>query len=107
MKAKTLHEAVPADLAARWETIVAESSKRLFATRNKLRDLVGTRPYKGLPVDEEELYNRWLGIRADKTLSKLLLRDNIKETKDGRKLVPTAFVNQILKSEKRAREGGY
>jgi hypothetical protein len=98
---------IPTDLASRWELIVRETGKRLFTTRNKIREAIGKRPYKGLPVSDEELYNRWLGVRVDKTLCKSVVKDNIKETPDGRKLVPNAFVEQILKAEKRAKEGGY
>jgi hypothetical protein len=107
MEARTERMDIPSDLAARWELIVHETGKRLFTTRNKIREAIGKRPYKGLPVSDEELYNRWLGVRADKTLLTTVIKDNIKETPDGRKLVPNAFVEQILKAEKRAKEGGY
>ena len=105
--AKKLWANVPQELSDRWELIVQEVGKNLYDTRTKTRQAVGTRPYKGLPTDEEELHNRWVSVRHDGEELLTVIRDNMKTSNDGKLLLPNALVAQILKSERRVRSGGY
>lgn len=98
---------VPKGLADRWEALVDEASKRLFAKRKEIQRAVGDRPYRGLPMGEDEMFARWLQIRRDtESLVELLSQNSIAKP-DGHVLVPRKMVEAMVKQEKRARRGGY
>ena len=106
-EATKLWAGVPQELADRWEFIVQEVGKGLYDTRKKMRASIGKRSYRSLPIDEEELHNRWLSIRHSKDELKTVIRDNMKVSPDGKIMLPNELVARVLKSERRARSGGY
>ena len=54
-------------MADRMEYIPKVSAERMFEKLKAFRKVVGERPYKSLPVNKEELTNRYLQIRHDPT----------------------------------------
>ena len=102
---KTRDVIVPKDLASRWELIVQEVSKRLFEQRKLLKTAIGYRPYKGLPVSEEEAYSRYVQVRADPQLLTELLASNLKVQPDGSSLLPRKLIERMSKFEDRYKKG--
>ena len=98
---------VPTEFADRWELIVSEAGKRLFERRNRIKQAVGARPFKGLPVSEDELLGRYGQIRRDPEEMLKLLLENVKVAKDGRVLLPKEFVNKLVEMEGKIKDGGY
>jgi len=98
---------IPIDLADRWELIVREAAKRLFEKRKKIKQAIGPRPYRGLPVSETELLGRYRQIRNDPAAFTNVLAENIKIAKDGRTLLPKDLVSKLVNLETKIREGGY
>ncbi len=105
--AKLLAEGIPPDLASRWETIVEQSADRIFNKREAIKKRIGTRPYKGLPVDNAELLGRWLEIRDDPEALTQLLKENSKFKSDGTVRVSKELIQQITQLEKKIKEGGH
>lgn len=98
---------VPIDLADRWELIVREAANRLFEKRKKIKQAIGPRPYKGLPVSENELMGRYRQIRNDPEALTNMLTENIKIARNGRALLPKDLVSKLIDLETKIREGGY
>ena len=98
---------VPIDLADRWELIVSEAAKRLFEKRKKIKQAIGPRPYKGLPVSETELLGRYRQIRNDPGALTNVLAENVKIARDGRTLLPKDLVSKLIDLETKIQEGGY
>ena len=105
INSKSPNSIIPKDLASRWELIVQEVSKRLFEQRKLLKTAIGYRPYKGLPVSEEEAYSRSVQIRADPQLLTELLASNLKVQPDGSSLLPRKLIERMSKFEARFKRG--
>jgi len=97
---------IPANLADRWELLVSEASKRLKNKRDQISKSIGPRPYKGLPVDENELRGRWMEVRRDVNELFDIFSENVRFTKDGRALLPKKLVESMYKFEGKAVESG-
>lgn len=97
---------IPANLADRWELLVDEAAKRLNNKRKQIKEAIGSRPYKGMPVDENELRRRWMEIRRDPNAIFEVFAENVRFTKDGRALLPNELVNAIYKGEGKIVESG-
>ena len=96
---------VPTELASRWELIVAEAAKRLFAKRKQIMEAIGARQYKGLPQTEGEAFTRWAQVRQDPEGLTKILTDNVKVTQDGQMLFPKELINDMTRYEARYRKG--
>ena len=105
----TVHKGnvVPSDLADRWELIVDLAAKRLFDKRKNVKTAIGARPYRGLPVDENEILGRYSEIRHDPEEMTNLLMENAKIKPDGRVLLPKELIGTMMNAERKLREGGY
>lgn len=101
-----LTKEIPKELADRWDLLVSTTADNLLARRNKLKEAIGARPYKGLPVTEEELGARWSQIRQDVPALVEVLKSNAKYTIDGQVLVPKALVKSMIEQETKRRKGG-
>lgn len=97
---------IPKDLAGRWELIRDFATDRIFAKRKQIKEAIGDRPYRGLPVDETELQARWAQIRNDTEALSEVFQSNAKFRPDGRVLVPKALIEGMVKQEKKRRDGG-
>jgi len=97
---------IPADLASRWELIVDEAAKRLFERRKQLKAAIGTRPYRGLPVTDDELMRRYATIRHDPEAMTNLLVENAQVEPDGKVLLPKELISTMVEAERKLREGG-
>ncbi len=97
---------LPKGVAARWELIVKIASQRLHAKRKQIAEAIGERPYKGLPVREEELTSRWATIRHEQDSLAEVFQSNAKFKPDGRVLVPKALIEGMIKQEKKIKDGG-
>ena len=97
---------IPTGVAARWELIVKLASERLHRKRKQIAEVIGERPYRGLPVREEELDARWAQIRQDTDSLVEVFQSNAKFKPDGRVLVPKALIEGMIKGEKKRRDGG-
>ena len=96
---------VPTELAPRWELIVNESAKRLKAKQDMIKKVIGERPYKGIPIDENELEIRYTQMRDDPDLHKEALKPNLIKTKDGRVLVNKEYIQALINIESKIRKG--
>ncbi len=94
-------------LSDRWELLVDLAAKRLFDRRKKIKEVIGARPYRGLPVSEDEVIGRYNVIRHDPEAMTNLLMENAKVKPDGRVLLPTELVSKMIKAEQKLRLGGY
>ena len=97
---------LPKGVAARWELIVKVAGERLHVKRKQISEAIGERPYKGLPVREEELDSRWAQIRQDTDSLVEVFQSNAKFKPDGRVLVPKALIEGMIKGEKKRKDGG-
>jgi len=91
--------AVPTELAGRWELIVAEAAKRLFAKRKQVLETIGARQYQGLPVSNDKAFARWVQSRQDPETLIKILTDNAKFSDDNRMLFSRALVNKMVELE--------
>jgi hypothetical protein len=98
---------IPNGLADRWELLTKESAKILKNKRDKILTSIGSRPYKGLPVDETELRGRWMQIRKDPNELLNVLAENAKFKNDGRVLLPKKLISKITDYESKLKEGGF
>ena len=98
--------AIPPDLASRWEMIVSEVTKRIFIKRKAMAKAIGQRPYQGLPVEASDLTARWAQIRHDTPALVEVLSGNAKFKKSGEVLVPLALIESMTKEEEKFRKGG-
>lgn len=98
---------VPSGLADRWEILTKETGKILKKKRDKILESIGSRPYKGLPVDEKELRGRWMQVRKDPNELLNILAENAKMKSDGRVLLPKKLMNKIREYETSLKEGGF
>lgn len=98
---------IPEGLADKWDLLVKESSERLKRRRDDIKLAVGERPYKGLPVSENELAKRWAQIQHSPQDLMELFQENARFKKDGTVLVPKELIKAIRKQHKRRQEGGF
>jgi len=82
------------------------ASERLHRKRKQISEAIGERPYKGLPVREEELTARWAQIRHEGDSLVEVFQSNAKFKPDGRVLVPKALIDGMINQEKKIRESG-
>ena len=97
----------PPDLADRWELLTGEVASRTFAKRKDMLKAVGKRPYRGVPVDKDELRGRWMQVRKDTQQIVDMLAENVKMKPDGRVLLPKELIASLISSEASVREGGF
>ena len=96
---------IPSDMAPRWELIVTEASKRIKAKRDTIKIAIGDRPYRGIPVTQEEAETRYLQMRDNAKLQTKSLEENITRSVDGRLLVNKEYIKAIKRMEEKLRRG--
>ena len=96
---------IPADLAPRWELIVTEAAKRIKEKRDTIKIAIGDKPYRGIPVTEEEAEIRYIQMRDNAKLQTKSLEENITMSVDGRLLVNKEYIKAIAKMEDKLRKG--
>ena len=96
---------VPKELAPRWEMIVQEAAKRIKAKRDKIKEVIGERPYQGIPLEDFELEVRLSQMRDNPELQKEALTQNVKKTKDGRLLINKAYLKVLTDYETKIKKG--
>ena len=106
IETKRAPSATPKDIADRWEYTVSTLAKQLQAKRAQIKQTIGARPYRGVPVDEAELLRRYSQIRHDPVALTAVLKENVKFNVDGTALVNKALIEKMTKMEKKLREGG-
>lgn len=99
---KTLSEG----LASRWESMVKFASKRLYDKRKQMLAAIGSRPYKGLPVKEEQILSRFAQIQHDPQALAEVLKQNAMFKEDGRVLIPKDLVTKMKEMTQKLRKGG-
>jgi short-subunit dehydrogenase involved in D-alanine esterification of teichoic acids len=97
---------LPKTLADKWELIVPIVGKKLFDVRATMRQAMGAKPYKNLPVDEAEETKRWNEVRHDADEALRLFEDNVKHKPDGTVLLPKSLVEAIIRQEKARTQRG-
>ena len=95
---------IPKDLASRWETIVETSATGMLDRRTKMLEAVGERPYKGLPVEENERLARYREIREDPLSLVEILKANTRIKEDGRILVKRKLISSMIEMEQQLKE---
>ena len=83
------------------------ASERLFEGRAKIKEAIGQRPYKGLPVEENELSERWAQIANDQQALVELFQENATFKDDGTILVPKELLKIMHEQNKKRVEGGF
>ncbi len=101
----TIYEGIPTDLAPRWELIVDEAAKRIKAKRDTIKIAIGEKPYRGIPVTEEDAEIRYQQMRDSAKLQTEALQENVTMSKAGRLLVNKDYLKALRKLEKKVREG--
>ena len=96
---------IPSDMAPRWELIVTEAAKRIKAKRDTIKIAIGDKPYRGIPVTEEEAEIRYLQMRDNAKLQTKSLEENTTMSVDGRLLVNKEYVKALKKMEDKLRKG--
>ena len=91
------------DFAERAEIIVQQSAGNMFQKIKAFRKVLGKRPYKGLPVDPEELKLRYQQVRRDKEALIPILAENVKVGQDGKMLISKELLRSVLKMEREIR----
>jgi len=97
---------VPTGLSDRWELLVDLAASRLYDKRKKIKEAIGTRPYRGLPVTDDEIVGRYSAIRHDPEAMTNLLMENAKVKPDGRVLLPKELISKMIEAERSLRTGG-
>jgi hypothetical protein len=97
--------AIPAGLADRWETIVSEASKHAYESRQQMKEAVGFRPYRGMPVDPAELEAQFMQVRSDPQALAELIRQNTTVKPDGNILIRKGFLEGMRSQEQKIRKG--
>lgn len=97
---------IPAGLADKWEKMRDLAAGRLFEKRKKIKEIIGARPYRGLPVSEKDLLSRFSQIWHDSQALLQVTLENAKFKPDGRVLLPKAFLEALRNMTKKLREGG-
>ena len=92
------------------ETTIEEGGRRVHENRQKLRKMVGDRPYKGRRLSHEEELSRYrVEQRGNQPFWDQLIEDERKrldlpdETQDGRPLVPRSVISEMKRLEARHR----
>ncbi len=93
-------------LASTLEKKVGITANLLFDKRKNMLDTIGTRPYKGLPVKEEELLSRFSQIWRDPQALTEILKQNAIFKKDGRVLISKALLKKMKEMTQKLRKGG-
>ena len=96
---------IPSDLAPRWELIVTEAAKRIKSKRDTIKIAIGDKPYRGIPVTEEEAEVRYIQMRNNAKLQTKSLEENITMSVDGRLLVNKEYIKENAKREEKLRNG--
>ncbi len=97
---------IPAGLADKWEKMRDLAAGRLFEKRVKMKEAIGARPYKGLPVKDEDQLSRFSQVWHDKQALTQILQENAKFKPDGRVLLPKALLGAMRIMTKKLRESG-
>lgn len=101
-----LTKVLPEGLASRWEGMVKFASRRLYDKRKRMLAAIGSRPYKGLPVKEEEILSRFAQIQHDPQALAEVLKQNAMFKEDGRVLVPKDLITKMKEMTQKLRKGG-
>ena len=88
------------------EFVVKAGAQNAFETINQVSKALGTRPYKGLPVDKAELTTRWIQVRRDVPALVDAIRKDILIKPDGSIKIRKKLLQSIIEAEKTLREGG-
>ena len=97
---------IPIGLASKWEKMVDLSAGRLFDKRAKMKEVIGARPYKGLPVKDEDQLSRFSQIWHDQQALTQVLQENATFKPGGRVLLPKALLDAMRIMTKKLRESG-
>ena len=96
---------IPSQLAARWELLVDEAAKRIKSKRDTIKIAIGEKPYRGIPVTEEDAEVRYMQMRDNAKMQTEALQENVTMSKAGRLLVNKEYLAAIMKIEKKIRKG--
>ena len=96
---------IPSDLAPRWELIVDEAGKRIKAKRDTIKMAIGEKPYRGIPVSQEEAELRYMQMRDSAKLQTESLEENVTKSVDGRLLINKEYLKAIKGLEEKIRKG--
>lgn len=88
------------------EFVVKTSAKNMFERIKEERKALGTRPYKGLPVDKTELTSRWIQVRRNIPALVDAISKDVVIKPDGRILIRKKLLQSVIETEKIIREGG-
>ena len=102
---KTNADGIPVDLAPRWELIVDEATKAIKIKRDEIKMVIGEKPYKGIPIDEDEAQRRYVQMRKDVELQTQALEPNIQKAKDGRIMINKEYIKKLIEFETKIRKG--
>ena len=97
---------IPAGLADKWEKMRDLAAGKMFDKRAKMKEAIGARPYRGLPVKEEDLLSRFSQIWHDQQALSQVLQENATFKPDGRVLLPKALLDAMRIMTKKLRESG-
>ena len=104
-KRGTSFAGIPTELAPRWELIVEEATKRIKAKRDTIKIAIGEKPYRGIPVTQEDAETRYLQMRDNSKLQTEALQENVTMSKEGRLLINKKYLTAIKKMEEKIRKG--
>ena len=97
---------IPAGLADKWEKMRDLAAGRLFDKRARMKEVIGARPYRGLPVKDEDQLSRFSQIWHDQQALSQVLQENATFKPDGRVLLPRALLDAMRIMTKKLRESG-
>ncbi len=96
---------IPSEMAPRWELIVSEAGKRIKAKRDTIKIAIGEKPYRGIPVTQEEAEVRYQQMRDSAKLQTKSLEENVTRSVDGRLLINKKYLKAIKGLEEKIRKG--
>ena len=92
-------------LGERWEKMVNLAAGRLHDKRKRILTVIGSRPYKGLPVKEDEILSRFAQIQHDPQALTEILKKNAIFKSDGRVLLPKPLITKMKQMTAKLRKG--
>ena len=81
------------------------AAERLYKQKQEMRRSMGSKPFGGEEMTEDEAFVEYLSIRINPQAYQKMLQDNMKMGRDGRPLIKKELVDAIIKMEKKIKEG--
>lgn len=105
VKKKEKNVDVVGGLSERWEKMVNLAAGRLHDKRKRILTAIGSRPYKGLPVKEDEILSRFAQIQHDPQALGEILKQNAVFKASGKVLLPKALLSKMKEMTAKLRKG--